>query len=355
MRTRRFGFVVYGLVALLVGTQAPEWLRIRHSDANPTGPIHVYVAMPRTEEADGPSGDEAPAAWCSVDRLPAIIAAPGRYRFRTDLSFSESTGAAIDIQCDDVTLDLNGHRLVGTSADPTRATFGIHAERRNRITIRNGAIEGFYTAVMIRDELDEERRIHTGWHVLEQLSIRDSTFCGVRMKGRQSVIRDCLVVRTGGTTLHEKPRLFGIDLTGPQNLVTRSQVIDTFAPGSSEVVGIGIAEAGVATVISKCIVRNVATGPIRTVAPDAGHALSIGIWVGGESIAACRGNTVEAMRWGVAGSSEMALSVVGNTFVDCGISQAICGWRRGEVPAPLAVNIAWFERDNVVRRNELRP
>ena len=68
---------------------------------------------------------------------PISITAPGSYRLTGNL-VAAGRASAIRINSDDVTLDLNGFRVVGNSA----ATDGIVIQGAN-VEVRNGTVRGF--------------------------------------------------------------------------------------------------------------------------------------------------------------------------------------------------------------------
>ena len=73
----------------------------------------------------------------SIASLPAVISQPGIYCLAGNLSTSQVTGSAIEIQANSVVLDLNGFKLAGRAAGVGTSAFGIHAVNRQNITIKN--------------------------------------------------------------------------------------------------------------------------------------------------------------------------------------------------------------------------
>lgn len=91
----------------------------------------------------------APAAQACIPitAVPATISGPGTYCLTGDLAHSGS-GTAISIQSDEVTLDLGGYSITGSSAG-----FGVSASVRNHVQVRNGRLLRFATAVSATNPL----------------------------------------------------------------------------------------------------------------------------------------------------------------------------------------------------------
>lgn len=73
--------------------------------------------------------------------FPVTISNPGSYLFTGDMSVPVDV-SGIMVQADDVTLDLNGFRLLSAGGTLTSAD-GIEGTDRTNIEVRNGTVEGF--------------------------------------------------------------------------------------------------------------------------------------------------------------------------------------------------------------------
>jgi hypothetical protein len=275
-----------------------------------------------------------------IDEAPTVIREPGRYLLEADLDFGGANGAAIRVEADDVTLDLDGHRLRCTIDDPARTCCGIHVSARNRVQIRNGAVEGFATGVLVTEGRGADRRVSTGGHVLENLHVIRSSFCGIRLRGYQSRIARCAVATTGGSKAAAAPRIFGIESTGSQNAILSNNVLDTFAGAGAEAVAIAVADDGFTVTVEGNSIAN----------RDRCDGLTIGVWAGGHTSVLCRSNFIDSLAWGVAASSSATISVVRNTFVDCERPQCIWGYPLDEMPAEAVA--VWTHRDNIVQSRQ---
>ncbi len=264
--------------------------------------------------------------WASAGRpmliteLPMVIEEPGRYRLASDLEFADTVGTAILIASDDVDLDLDGRVLKGTATDPTRKTFGVRAHDRKNIRVRDGVIRGFATAVLLWSEMEKPSGAETGkptrpvWpvggHEVLRLRVQDSTFCGIRIRGRECAVRDCRIERTGGMVLEEPARVFGVDMAGKGSRMSGNIVREIYPLEGGEAVGLSIAEDG----------ENVWMGfnTVNNLRPC--DALVIGLWVGGESEVEVVDNVVSGVRWGCAMSSLPRAKLERNIFADCEVA-----------------------------------
>lgn len=73
-----------------------------------------------------------------ISSIPITITSPGYYYFTTNL-YHSSTGSAVVINSDHVTVDLNGFTLSGT----TSGLSGIDGQYNRYLTIRNGGVTTF--------------------------------------------------------------------------------------------------------------------------------------------------------------------------------------------------------------------
>jgi hypothetical protein len=105
--------------------------------------------------------------------LPAVIIVQGIYCFTGHLATAITSGNAIDIQTNNVVLDLNGFKLGGLAAGLGTNAFGIRADNRQNITIKNGTIRGFLAAIVLIDAGTSQG------HVVEDMRADQNTFVGI--------------------------------------------------------------------------------------------------------------------------------------------------------------------------------
>lgn len=167
-------------------------------------------------------GVQVRAADCDVTiaDVPYSITQPGVYCMETDLAYAPSSGSAITISADSVTLDLRGHRL-WTPPGPNNSSIGVEAVAGSyRVTVRNGAVDGFKYGVMLRGP--------SVGAVVEHLRVAWSTAAGIYVGwGSQNVVRNCSVDSTGGSAL--VPVTAGIWLISTHSTV-RDNTVTAVAP-----------------------------------------------------------------------------------------------------------------------------
>jgi hypothetical protein len=119
-------------------------------------------------------------AQTTITTLPYTITSPGVYMLGANLTNSANAAAAITIQASDVTLDLDGFYLIGNGQNGT----AILVSDQLNITIKNGGIVGFNTAVIL-----EGSALGTNYgHHVEGLNI-SSCLGGISLaNGTQSIV-----------------------------------------------------------------------------------------------------------------------------------------------------------------------
>src|SRR5262245_56705651 len=86
-----------------------------------------------------------------ITSLFATLTVQGIYCLTSDFSLNMAVGVAIAIDTNNVTIDLNGHKIGNLAAGPGTSAVGIVANRRQNITVRNGTVRGFQKAIVIFD------------------------------------------------------------------------------------------------------------------------------------------------------------------------------------------------------------
>jgi parallel beta-helix repeat protein len=175
----------------------------------------------------------------AITSLPSIITTQGVYCLSGDLATDMATGNSIEIQTNNVTIDLNGHKLGGAAAGPGTTAIGIYALDRNNITIRNGTIRGFRFGILLED--NSTGFASSGGHVLEELRTDANTIVGLYVFGRGNIIRNNQVLNTGGSTIVNP--VFGILADGPSTRLMSNDVNGTNGGTSNSAYGIYVASA----------------------------------------------------------------------------------------------------------------
>ncbi len=127
------------------------------------------------------------------------ISAPGHYYLTRD--FAYTGGDAIDVMCNDVTIDLNGHTVTGNGVYG-----GIDITGRTNITIFNGTLKNFGKGV-------NQNSTTRGRFNINNINILNSVDYGVFIMAAEYIeITDCVIADTGGEGIHVSgysEKLFG--------------------------------------------------------------------------------------------------------------------------------------------------
>ena len=135
------------------------------------------------------------SATCAgfIDAVPAVITTQGVWCLRQDLSTALATGAAIQINTNNVTIDCNQFKLGGLLAGSGTQAWGILASNRLNLTVRNCNIRGFYRGLEFNGT--------GGGHLVEDNRFDGNTQGGIIISGDDSLVRRNRVLDTGGGTL----------------------------------------------------------------------------------------------------------------------------------------------------------
>jgi len=171
---------------------------------------------------------------------PFIISSPGIYCLKNSLT------GAIYIQASDVVLDLNGHVLDSSSPG---ASAGVLAVDRWNITVRNGTIRGFHTAVQLDGAKSRS-------HLIEYLRLADNSGTGVSVRGDGSVVRHNMLINNGYAA--GPGARFALLANGDGMHIAHNQVVESGVGATNEVVGIRIGGSGVA--VERNVVSNAEIG-----------------------------------------------------------------------------------------------
>jgi len=82
-----------------------------------------------------------------ITSLPATISTQGTWCLNKDVSTAVTSGAAITIAANNVTLDCNDFKLGGLAAGLTTQAVGVYALDRFNISVRHCNIRGFYFGI----------------------------------------------------------------------------------------------------------------------------------------------------------------------------------------------------------------
>lgn len=198
--------------------RAPGNHRMRH----PSAARRPFAAVAATLLAlAGLGSGAAPAraeTWSTctgfVDSVPAVITTQGVWCLRRDVSTAITSGRAIEIASNNVTLDCNGFRIGGLAAGTGSNAHGIQASNRQNLVVRNCTLRGFHTGILVSGG---------GGHVVADNRLDGNLVYGIQVSALDSLVERNQVFDTGGHTA--SANAFGIasngDIVG--NRVSRLQ------------------------------------------------------------------------------------------------------------------------------------
>ena len=125
----------------------------------------------------------------TVTSLPATISTAGVWCMNSDLTTSMTSGMAIKITSNNVTLDCNDFRLGGLGAGAATATTGIAVMEKSNVTVRNCNVRGFLYGVYLGGSSN----------VVEDSRFDANTRLGVYVSGYDFLVRRNSITHTGGT------------------------------------------------------------------------------------------------------------------------------------------------------------
>ncbi|HEY0661011.1 MAG TPA: right-handed parallel beta-helix repeat-containing protein [Lysobacter sp.] len=124
-----------------------------------------------------------------IDSLPASISTQGTWCLRKHLYSSMTSGAAISVLTDNVTVDCNHFRLSGFGAGAASDAIGITAgASRLNATIRQCRIQGFKYGVAL----------YGSGHLVERNRFDGNTYVAIHTQGDNNEIRGNAIADTGG-------------------------------------------------------------------------------------------------------------------------------------------------------------
>ena len=213
-----------------------------------------------------------------ITTLPAVISTQGIYCLTGNLATNITSGNAITITANNVTLDLNGWKLGGQGGGMATQAAGILSGADN-VTIKNGIVRGFYYGIYLTGR----------GGVVQDMLMDQNTHIGIAVFGQGSIVEHNQVVDTGGSTAEPSVTAIGIETAlGSGSLVVNNVVSGLTATGGLD--EYGIAMTGLNSVARDNIVNDDA-GPT-------GGGTSLGIFQY-QSDSITVNNTVSNFAWGI--------------------------------------------------------
>jgi hypothetical protein len=149
-----------------------------------------------------------------ITSLPAVISTQGTWCLDGDLSTAITSGNAIEVANNNVTIDCNGFKIGGLAAGAGTTTRGIRANARLNTTVRDCNLRGFHTAIEIGGA-------PSAGHLVEGNRVEGSTVTGINVNGAGSQVRSNRVLDTGLSTV-TTGQSFAILVLGAVDVVDNS-------------------------------------------------------------------------------------------------------------------------------------
>ncbi|WP_167285321.1 right-handed parallel beta-helix repeat-containing protein [Marilutibacter alkalisoli] len=221
------------------------------------------------------------------------------------MSTSMTSGDAITINTNNVTLDCNHFKIGGLAAGTGTVTNGVRAASRFNATVRNCNIRGFYRGVYLNAG---------GGHLVENSSFDGNTLYGIYVISSNSTIRNNLVIDTGGSTASTSLAAgifaaFGVDII--------NNTVNGVAPTGTDTSAIGINTDFNGS-------GSISGNRVRGLAPT-GAGVPYGIYTTNTGRSIIRDNDVQGPGPGVAGSLGIRCFTNEGTVLD----NAIAGFQTG--------------------------
>lgn len=207
-----------------------------------------------------------------ITTLPATISTQGTWCLKSNLSTGITTGNAITIATNNVTIDCNDYKLGGLPAGDATNAVGIYSLDKLNTTVRRCGIRGFMSGILLTGPA-------TSGTLIEDNRFDQNTYRGIEIAGGGHVVRNNRIVDTGGRP--NSGSTVAINVAGSESLVA-DNVISGLTVTNVGGLLVAINAVGGTSEIS----RNLVTGMV----PNAGPVR--GITVGNSRASAIRGNTM---------------------------------------------------------------
>ena len=124
-----------------------------------------------------------------ITSLPATISTQGTWCLKQDLATAITSGYAVYINANNVTLDCNGYKIGGLAAGLSTSATGVYSGMLN-VSMKRCNIRGFYFGGYFNGS----------GHVIEDNRFDNNTFTALDIEGDGSIARRNRIFDTGGTT-----------------------------------------------------------------------------------------------------------------------------------------------------------
>ena len=125
-----------------------------------------------------------------IDSVPATITTQGTWCLRKDLGTAITSGNAITIATNNVTIDCNDFKIGGLAAGNESGAYGIYAANVQNVTVRHCNVRGFRNGIRI---------LSGAGHLVEDNRLDNNLHYGIQVvNGANSLVQRNRVHDTGG-------------------------------------------------------------------------------------------------------------------------------------------------------------
>jgi parallel beta-helix repeat protein len=221
-----------------------------------------------------------------ITDIPTTILESGVYCLTDDLATSITTGNAITLEANNITIDLNGWTLDGSGAGTATEATGIYGYQLNNITIRNGTIQGFHYGVHL--DVDSDNYFASLGNLIERIRASANTGAAFFTNGVGNVIRHNHIVNTGNSTISANYNAYGVASYGTNCEVMYNTINNTAASNNGTAKAIYLMNAGY-SIIEGNQISGLYSGLLNM----------YGIYLVSSHDVIVRGNSISSSYWGV--------------------------------------------------------
>ena len=167
-----------------------------------------------------------------ITSVPTTISRGGIYCFKGDIGTNLTSGSAITIAANNVTIEMNGYRLGGLAAGAATEASGISSDSRRNVTVRNGILRGFLRGIEVKGETSAS-------HLYEDLLVDGNRFIGIEIRGSAHIVKNNRVTNTGPSALGTFESAAIRASTFSRSEITGNKVVNVTA-GSGSIGSFGI-------------------------------------------------------------------------------------------------------------------
>jgi hypothetical protein len=185
-----------------------------------------------------------------ITSIPTVISTQGTWCMKQDLTTAMTTGSAVTIAANNITIDCNDYKLGGLAAGTGTIAYGVYAINHVNATVRHCNIRGFKIGLLF----DASASANSGGHLVEDNRFDGNVYIGLFVKGDGSLLQRNRIFDTGGGTSIGSSHAFGIATDYGVDVLNNSVSGVTATPGTNGyAVGIDLESAPYGRVVGNSV------------------------------------------------------------------------------------------------------